>query len=322
MPTSDHNTTSSNEFISKEERVNYTGIEFLGGQERTNYPCVLSVEDFGDALGLTAQILQPIDPVRICGYMEQALVSLMLALETDSQTAVSQLEVVPTEERALLLQTWNATDALYPDQVCIHTLFEDQATKTPEAVALVNDVGTLSYSDLNAYADRLACQLSRSGVQPGDIVGILLERSFELVAAQLAILKVGAAYVPIDPKAPVERQAYIIRDTAARLLITGDNTIVLDDFEVPFFRVNLASMDASASSSEPKDLIQCTAIRSSREVAYVMYTSGSTGMPKGVVVPHRVISRLVINNGYAEIGPDDRVAFAANPAFDASTFEV
>ncbi|KAF9285296.1 hypothetical protein BGZ68_003985 [Mortierella alpina] len=193
-----------NEFISKEERVNYPGIEFLGGQERTNYPCVLSVEDFNDALGLTAQILRPVAPVRVCGYMEQALGSLVWALETDSHTAVSQLEVVPIEERTLLLQTWNATEAPYPDQVCVHILFEEQAKKTPKTIALANDDGTLSYSHLNAHANRLTRRLGRLGVQSGDFVVILLDCSFELVVAQLAILKAGAAYVPIDPKAPVD----------------------------------------------------------------------------------------------------------------------
>ncbi|KAG0348632.1 hypothetical protein BGZ54_004572, partial [Gamsiella multidivaricata] len=110
MPPSDGTEPSSIEFTSKEERVNYPGIEFLGGQERTNYPFVMSVEDFGSALGLTAQILQPIDPVRVCGYMEQALSGLANALEHTPDMPIQDLDILPPDERELFLQTWNATE--------------------------------------------------------------------------------------------------------------------------------------------------------------------------------------------------------------------
>ncbi|KAF9970193.1 hypothetical protein BGZ75_002406, partial [Mortierella antarctica] len=137
--------------------------------------------------------------------------------------------------------------------------------------------------------------------RPGDYVAMLLERSFELIISQLAILKIGAAYVPIDIQAPVERQAYIMSDCGAQLLITDEHTDVPAVFNSSIFRFCLN--DASDMQ------------------AYVMYTSGSTGRPKGVMVPHRGVVRLAINNGYADVGIDDRVAFVSNPTFDASTFD-
>ncbi|OAQ22235.1 acetyl-CoA synthetase-like protein [Linnemannia elongata AG-77] len=294
------------------------GIEFLNAQESTNYPFTLSVEDFGSALGLTAQVVEPIDSARVCGYMQQTLQSLADALERAPDMPVWQLEVLPIEERECLLQTRNATTAPYPEHQCIHQLFEEQVTHTPKATALVYEDQVWSYAGLNAQANYLARQLIELGAQPGDYIATLLERSVELVVAQLAILKVGAVYVPMDPQAPAQRQAWIVADCAARLLIIDARTQVPAALATPLLRLtssNANNTDALIANLDP-------VVRSSLDTAYVMYTSGSTGTPKGVLVPHCAIARLVINNGYADIGTDDRVAFAANPAFDASTFEV
>ncbi|KAG0295883.1 hypothetical protein BGZ97_004688, partial [Linnemannia gamsii] len=300
------------------ENLTVSGMELLGGQERTNYPFTLSVEDFGSGLGLTVQVVQPLDPAQVCGYMEQTLQSLAEALELKPDMPVWPLEVLPIEEREHLLQTWNATAAPYPEHQCIHQLFEEHVTRTPKATALVYEDQVWSYAGLNAHANRLAHQLIKLGVQPGDYIATLLERSVELVVAQLAILKVGAVYVPMDPQTPAQRQAWLVADCAARLLIIDARTQVPATLPTPLLRLtsrNANDIDAPIENLEP-------VVRSSLDTAYVMYTSGSTGTPKGVLVPHCAIARLVINNGYIDIGTDDRVAFAANPAFDASTFEV
>ncbi|NHB90237.1 non-ribosomal peptide synthetase, partial [Photorhabdus tasmaniensis] len=293
------------------------GIEFLNEQERTNYPFVLSVEDFSESLGLTAQVVQPFDPERICGYMQQALESLVAALEQVPEMPVRALEILPEAERTLLLKTWNATETVYPDVLCIHQLFEQQVEKAPEATALIAGEKTLSYTELNARANRLARQLIEQEVCPGDHVALLLERSMELVVAQLAILKAGGVYVPIDPSVPDERKNWLISDCSAKLLLTDTRTDIPANLTVPLFR-----LFGETDTGSGEDCLNLGLPRSSAGSAYIMYTSGSTGTPKGVLVPHRAVVRLVINNGYAEIGPDDRVAFAANPAFDASTFEV
>ncbi len=303
--------------ISSDKDLSLSGMEFLGGQERTNYPFTLSVEDFGSALGLTVQIVQPIDSARVCGYMQQTLQSLAEALEQAPNMPVWQLEVLPTKEREYLLQTFNATTTPYPEYQCIHQLFEEQVTRTPKATALVYEDQVWSYAELNTQANYLARQLMELGAQPGDYIATLLERSVELVVAQLAILKVGAAYVPIDPKAPAQRQAWIVADCAARLLIADAHTEVSSILLVPLLRLTSSHTNETDAPIANPDLLH-----SSLDTAYVMYTSGSTGTPKGVLVPHRAVARLVINSGYVEIEATDRVAFAANPAFDASTFEV
>ncbi|NHB63598.1 non-ribosomal peptide synthetase, partial [Photorhabdus sp. RW14-46] len=294
-----------------------SGVEFVGSQERTNYPFVLSVEDFGDSLGLTAQVIQPFSPERLCDYMQQALESLADALEHTPDRPVQSLDILPEAERTLLLRDWNATETPYPDTLCLHQLFEQQAEKTPAATALVHENQTLSYAELNARANRLARQLIAQGVHPGGHVALLLERSVTLVVAQLAVLKAGAVYVPIDPGMPNERKSWLLSDCAAQLLMTNKQMEIPVDLAVPFFRIEDETDAGREATGENLNLP-----RLSTDAVYVMYTSGSTGMPKGVVVSHRAVVRLVINNGYADIGPDDRVAFTANPAFDASTFEV
>ncbi|KAF9978020.1 hypothetical protein BGZ75_010167, partial [Mortierella antarctica] len=356
---------SNLEFTGKEELVNHEGIEFLGRLERTNYPLAISVEDFGLALGLTAQALQPADPADVCRYMEKALFSLVLALEDTPDMPVSDLDVLPLDERTTLLQLWNATDSPYPEHTCVHSLFEQRVKQTPMAIAIEHGDRSLTYGELNIKASHLAYQLSAQGIIHGDRVATYLQRSFELITAQLAILKVGAAYVPIDTRAPVERQAYIVSDSGAKLLITdkyihvgaiyvpidpkapmdrqayivsdsGSRVVIADEntdvpvaigapvFRLPSFRDEKIStaMDASWRAYSGLDSRNTDTARSSLETAYIMYTSGSTGLPKGVMVPHRGIARLVFNNGFAVITPEDRFAFSMNPTFDPSTFEV
>ncbi|KAF9957565.1 hypothetical protein BGZ72_001655, partial [Mortierella alpina] len=320
---------SNLEFTGKEELVNHAGIEFLGRLERTNYPLAISVEDFGLALGLTAQALQPADPADVCRYMQQALFSLVLALEDTPNMPVSDLDVLPLDERTTLLQLWNATDSPYPEHMCVHSLFEQQVKQAPMAIAVEHGDQSITYDELNIRASHLAHQLSAQGISQGDRVATYLERSFELITAQLAILKVGAIYVPIDPKAPLDRQAYIISDSGSRIVITDEDTDVPIAIGAPLFRVAAfnekdlsTALDADWRAYSGLDSRNTSVERSSLETAYIMYTSGSTGLPKGVMVPHRGIARLVFNNGFAVITPEDCFAFSMNPTFDPSTFEV
>src|SRR5690606_18477167 len=153
-----------------------------------------------------------------------------------------------------------------------------------------------------AHADALAIRLATAGVRPGERVAIALARSLELVVSQLAVLKCGAAYVPLDVYAPPARQAEILADCGARVVLGGKalpDDLVRIDVDICG---DVSPVPRTKRSADP-----------AREVACVMYTSGSTGGPKGVLVPHRAIVRLVVDNGYADFGPDDRMAFAANP---------
>ncbi|KAF9948776.1 hypothetical protein BGZ72_009363, partial [Mortierella alpina] len=305
----------------KKTRVD-TGLRVTGENERDNYPLGLSVEDFGSALGLMTQVAEPYDPARICGYMQQALQNLAQGLEYAPEDSLQSFSILPAEEHELVVHTWNAAEHPYPGDKCINQLFEDQVERAPDAIAMVHEQELMTYYTLNNRAIDLAHKLVRLGVQRGDHIAILLERSFELVIAQLAILKLGAAYVPIDTKAPVDRQVYIVSDSDAKLLITDEATEAPDQIQVPLLRLSLDQENTEDEQAPGLIPGPDSSPASSLDTAYVMYTSGSTGLPKGVLVPHRAIAGVLINDRYKKLGPDDRVAFVNNPAFDASTADV
>ncbi|NUX59572.1 AMP-binding protein, partial [Paraburkholderia youngii] len=243
------------------------------------------------------------------------LLALLRAMVADAGQPVERIDILPAAERGYLLEELNRTEAAYPSERCIHELFEAQVRRAPEAVALVHENERLSYGELNARANRLAHHLIELGVRPGDSIATVLDRSVALVVAQLAILKTGGVYVPIDRGLPSARQEWLIADCAARLVlgqIDGDNLV---EATIPVLAIEPLIV-GTGCSSDPSLALTAEA------AAYVMYTSGSTGLPKGVLVPHRAVNRLVINNAYAKIEAGDRVAWAGNPAFDASTFEV
>ncbi|MCP3478013.1 non-ribosomal peptide synthase/polyketide synthase (plasmid) [Bradyrhizobium sp. CCGUVB1N3] len=315
-----HNTPAA---ISEPDDV-LSGMEWLSGEERTNYPLTLSVEDFGEALGLTADAAEPVCPDRVCGYMQRALAQLAEALERTPNMPVRELDILPADERAYLLEELNRTAAAYPSERCIHELFEAQVAKTPDAVAVVHEDERVSYGELNARANRLAHHLIARGVKPDQPVAICLQRSVAMVVGLLAILKAGGAYLPLDPTYPSARLKQVLNDAAPPLLLAdaagrsalgaaalADVNVVALDTAMPVW-ANLP-----ASDPDPRALGL-----SSRHLAYVIYTSGSTGMPKGVMVEHRGMVRLVAGNDFVEISPQDVFLNASSPTFDATTFEV
>ncbi len=288
-------------------------IKWSGEEDWTNYPFVLTVEDFGTTLGLIAQVLHPFDPARMCGYMQQALQSLVEALEHTPNMPVHQLEVLPVEERELLLQTWNATATPSPPYQSIHQLFEKQVERTPEAIALVYGDQQFSYAKLNTQANHLAHQLIELGVQPDIPVAICVERSPAMVVGLLAILKAGGAYVPLDPAYPSKRLTYILTDVAPPILLadaigraavgeTALNSLtVLDPNKVP-------------SSLTTNPLVSTL---TSRHLAYIIYTSGSTGKPKGVMVMHRGLNNY-LNWAMQEYAPKRGSVVSSSLSFDAT----
>ncbi|KRD35527.1 hypothetical protein ASE35_20460 [Lysobacter sp. Root916] len=249
--------------------------------------------------------------------------TLLEAMATSDTQTVATLPITTAVQRAQVLEGFNATATDYPWDALIHELFEQQATAQPDAVAVVYEDHRLTYGELNARANQVAHYLLSQGVKPDDRVAICVERSLEIVVGLLGILKAGGAYVPLDPDYPAERLAYMLEDSAPvalltqatleeRLPVCGVPTLRLDTSED---RALLAAQPTHNPDPHAHGL-------SSRHLAYVIYTSGSTGTPKGVMVEHRNVNRLVINNPYFQAGDDDCLVHAANPAFDAATWEI
>jgi amino acid adenylation domain-containing protein len=294
------------------------GVEFLSEQERTNYPFTLSVEDFSHSLGLTTQVVTPFDSARVCGYMEQALESLAQTLERSPHHPVRQLAILPASERTLLLKTWNATDALCSDHLCIHHLFEEQVARSPEAMALIVEGEALSYGELNARANRLAHRLIDRGVGPDQRVAICVERSTAMVVGLMAILKAGGAYVPLDPAYPGNRLAYILADTAPALVLADaagrqvlgealQTHIVLDPNETQTRILTEDDVNFQVPGLTPRNL------------AYLIYTSGSTGQPKGVMIEHRgLIASTLARTTVYKPRSDAVFLLLSSMAFDSS----
>jgi amino acid adenylation domain-containing protein len=252
---------------------------------------------------------------RWLGYLRRVLEEMA----ADDATPVDRLELLSAAERRMVVEEWNRTDAEYPAGACIHELFEAQAERAPDAVAVAWKDETLSYAALDHAANRLANHLRRRGVRPETRVGIYLERGPELVVAILAVLKAGGAYVPLDPAYPAERLAFMLADSGAPLLLTR---LPLPK-GLPPHAAEVVCLDADRERIEAESAQAPEVPASDETLAYVIYTSGSTGTPKGVMVPHRGVPNLA----YAQarrfgIDGSSRVLQFASLSFDAAVAEV
>ncbi|CAJ7170239.1 non-ribosomal peptide synthase [Burkholderia pseudomallei] len=302
-----------------EMRLEGLRAEPLDDAARTiaKFDLTLSLRESGDAIdgGLeyASALFERATIERFAGYLQRLLEGMV----ADDTQRVDALPMLSRDERRDLIERRNATARPYPANSGVHRLFEAQAARTPDATAIVDGATTLDYRALDARANRIAHALAHAGVRAGDRVALHLEPSIGLVAAQLAVLKLGAAYVPVDVGNPPARKAFVAQDSGARLVL-GDAALDWPAAAGVPQRDLAALLAGPWPSDAPARAPQC----GGDTPAYVMYTSGSSGQPKGVLVTHRGIARLAVNSGYATFDASDRFAFASNPAFDASTFEV
>ena len=251
---------------------------------------------------------------------------LLEAAVRDPEQHISQLELLSSAERHQLLVERNDTHVPYPHSRCIHELFEEQVALAPEARALTFHGQHLSYAELNSRANQLAHYLRQLGVKAETPVGVCLNRSIDMVVALLAILKAGGAYVPLDPEYPAERLAFILEDVSPPVILTHSSINLRHSSlinEAPSTRSQTLYVDTENElwlGLPTTDLADGDS--SGDHLAYVMYTSGSTGQPKGVAVTHRAIHNLVRGTNYITLEESDVVAQVSNNSFDAATFEV
>ena len=215
----------------------------------------------------------------------QELEVLIDSIISDPDASLARLDILTTAEKQLLLNEWIDTSQDYPADQCIHHLIEQQTLQTPQAIAVESNDEQLSYQQLNERANQIAHYLHQQGVQQGDMVGIFMERSVDLLVGLLAIIKTGAIYVPLDPANPTDRLRVILEDAASRYLLTHER--LMD--RLPSGPERIICIEEIKDSLAKLDTTNPTYLTDSSAMAYVIYTSGSTGRPKGVVIPHYAV---------------------------------
>jgi amino acid adenylation domain-containing protein len=247
---------------------------------------------------------------------------LLSGIVAHPELPISELPLSGENERRQMLVDWNATETDYPRTLCVHQLVEAQVDRTPDAIAVVGDDGTLSYVMLDALANQLAHYLTELGVRRGDLVALSLDRTTAMLVALLAISKAGAGYLPLDPMYPKERQAFMLADSGVRLLLTQRTMLAQTPASAAVRVICLDAPDerlAIAAHSKTRPEVVGSAV----DVAYVIYTSGSTGQPKGVSVQHRALVNLLVSARRTPgITSNDVVLAITTLAFDIAAYDL
>ena len=302
---------------------NWNGIvevqDCQGGQIGQGYPITIVIEPEGGQLTLCILYDERrVDRATALRLLEH-LRLIVEFIPSHPASKVGDLPALIEAERRQVLGEWSGKDAVSAPHLPVHRLIEAQAARMPDAVAVAHVDRRLTYRQLEEEANRLAHHLTALGVGPEKIVGICLERSPELIVALLAVHKAGGAYLPLDPKYPAERLAFMLNDAAVGVLVTSqelaallpakDRAVVLIDAD----RGAIAARPATAPASDV----------AGESAAYVIYTSGSTGTPKGVVIEQRALSHFVAVaiDAYA-VQPSDRVLQFATINFDTAAEEI
>jgi amino acid adenylation domain-containing protein len=205
----------------------------------------------------------------------------------------------------------------YPRERCTHELIEDQVQRRADAVAAIFLDEQLTYSQLNDRVNRLANYLIHFGVRPGTLVGVMLDRSLEMLIGLLAVWKAGAAYIPLDPSHPKDRLAFILSDAQVKVLVTRS------DFEFHHPETRVIEIDRLVDLIQQQSVVKPVVLKTSDDLAYVIYTSGSTGVPKGVQVTHRGLTHLLWNVAKRPgCSPEDYVLAATTVCFDIAALEL
>jgi len=295
------------------------GARLLEASEVHSHALVLSVDDQDEALHLNVRAPRALGAARVLAYLERTLEGLVEALEQGGSAPIEQLCSVPESELQRLLHELNATEE--PHELMRQTLpalFQAQVLRTPDAVALQTDEAALSYRELDEQANRLAHHLVALGVQPDTRVGVCIERGLSLLVGLLGVLKAGGAYVPLDPGYPDERLRYMVEDsTPLAVLVHGATRGLFDLSAVP-----LVDLDHGGWQAQSAEAPEVPALTPS-SLAYVMYTSGSTGMPKGVMIEHRGLGNLMHwGSRICPPRPGDALLQRAPFSFDGSVWEL
>jgi surfactin family lipopeptide synthetase A len=292
-----------------------TSESLLVDNGTTKFDLMLSLQEQDDSLEGTitysTDLFDAATIDRLCGHFQVILTSAI----ADPDQAITTLPILTAAEQQQILVEWNHTSMEFSRSTGIHQLLEAQADRTPDAIAVRDEQSQLTYAELNAKANQLAHYLQSQGVKPGIDVGLLVDRSVEMLVALLGILKAGGTYVPIDPSYPAERIAFILTDAQVVIVLTQQQFVGLLQMDCICLDREQATITAFPTTN--------LAVAAADLTAYVIYTSGSTGMPKGVEISHRsVVNLLVAMQQETWLTPADVMLAVTTISFDISILEL
>ncbi|MED5221793.1 MULTISPECIES: amino acid adenylation domain-containing protein [Bacillus] len=299
----------------QEARLGFT-VEDMNVYEKSNYDLNLLASPGEELLLKLAFNQRAFDPQFVHKLKEQLSLLINEAVKHPDQS-VHTLPFVTKQEKQLILEEWNAPE-LEHDQLYLSKWFEHNVRKQPNAVALSAEEQTMTYAELNEQANRLARHLQKNGAEHQTVIAILADRTPELIVSLLAVLKAGAAYVPIDPDYPESRIQYMLKDSGATHLLTH-SSFIGQAKGLAFDGTYLFADDQEISLMSSENLPLEAGLH---DTAYIMYTSGTTGQPKGIMTTHSNIARVVKNTNYLTISETDTLLSLSNSVFDGFTFDV
>ena len=252
---------------------------------------------------------------RLLGHFQTLLSSIV----KDPQQCISELPLLTAPEVQQLLVEWNDTEKDYPQDKCIHQLFEEQVEKTPSDIAVIFGQQQLTYQELNSRANQLAHYLRQQGVKSDTVVGICMERSIEMVVGLLAIMKAGGAYMPLDPAYPKERLAFTLSDSQVSVLLANSHLVN----DLPPHSAQLVCIDTDSTKFDEYSSSNVVGNTIPENLAYVIYTSGSTGKPKGVQIPHSAVVNFLTSMGQNPgLRKEDVLLSVTTLSFDIAALEL
>ena len=303
----------------KPEQVEGLGMGEITTVQRASTPLVLRSKP-AEALSIAIDYDRRLfDDATIARMIEQ-MKSIVTGMVRDPEQRLGDISLVGENERRLLLTDWNATGDGVPNDRCIHELFEQQAARRPDAIALIQGDAIVRYGELNERANRLAHHLRAVGVKREDRVGICVERTPRMVEGLLAILKAGAAYLPLDPSNPVDRLQFMLQDAAVRVVLTEAS--VRERIDGLSSACRIVDVDRELTEIAAHSAANPVTGVTAENLAYVVYTSGSTGEPKGTEVPHRSLTGFMFGVSYATFDEHQVLLQHSSVSWDALTLEL
>ena len=290
-------------------------FSILDIRDQTNYSLCIIASCKDDYLHFDLQYDPSVYEKTDVEFISKRLKLVIMEISENPDKKISNLDFIDDLERNQLLYEFNDTHAVYPREKTIHQLFEEQVKKTPDKVAVVFEHEQLTYKELNEKANALAHKLRGLGVGSNDYVGIMAERSIEMIVGIYGIIKAGGAYVPLDPTYPIDRINYILKDCQPKVLLIRQKNMELE--------VNIPIIELKSNDILIGDYENLGMINQPNSLIYLMYTSGTTGRPKGVMVKHRgVVNLTTFYDSMFCFKENSRIVHMANVAFDGAVFEI